>query len=74
MADKIVIPKDRDPGEFLNDERLAEYYAQQAAAAKPADKADLLRIAQHHARSAALTKQSVELTLALGEAELAEKK
>jgi hypothetical protein len=74
MADKIVIPEGHDPAEFLNDERLAAYYADLAEKAKGPDKADALRTAQHYARSARLTSDSVALTHALGEAELADNK
>lgn len=39
--DKIVIPKGRRPEEFLNDERLVEYYEQELEAASGKDRDDL---------------------------------
>ena len=49
---KHNVPEGRDPGEFLTDAKLAEYYAERAAA-DPADTA-LARLAARAARAVPL--------------------
>ena len=73
---KFDIPKGRDPGEFLNDADLVTYYERQLAAMKPDDpkRPDLIRYMATIKRSARATADSVDLTHALGESELAAQK
>lgn len=57
--DKIVIPKDRRPEEFLTDARLVDYYEQELEAAKDKDRDELAVKLQAAKRAAAMT-SSVE--------------